>query len=83
MWKKRLQNQKEFEQLLANTSKVILDDRDLQWFASLIVNSILKILIQCLGPTSRKLVMEKALSNVKISQDLPNYILPFKDALTR
>ncbi len=40
------------------------DDRDLQWFVSLIVNSILKILVQCLGCTSRKLVMEKALSNV-------------------
>ncbi len=47
----------------------------------MIVDSILKILVQCPSPRSRKLVMGKTLSTMKISKDLLDHILFVKDAL--
>jgi hypothetical protein len=41
----------------------------------IITDFISKTLTVCFGPKSKKLVMEKALSHVKVCDDFPNYIL--------
>jgi hypothetical protein len=58
--------------------EVILDDQKLRMFASMIATSIWDVLMFCPSPRNWKLVLEKALSHVKICKYLPNYILLFK-----
>lgn len=50
-------------------------------FAS--VSTLLECLKPCPGPMARKLVMERILSNSLLQNDLPDYVLPRKDAMAQ
>jgi hypothetical protein len=63
--------------------EVILNDRKLHMFASMIATSIWDVLMFYPSPRNRLLVLEKALFHVKIYKYLPNYILPFKLAIVQ
>jgi len=55
-----------------------------QWhFTVIIANFISKTLTICFGPKSRKLVMEKTLSHVKVCDDIIYYILPAKTIIAQ
>jgi predicted component of viral defense system (DUF524 family) len=58
--------------------EVILDDRKLRMFANMITTSICDVLMFCPSLRNMKLLLEKALSHVKICKYSPNYILRFK-----
>jgi hypothetical protein len=63
--------------------EVILNDRELHMFVSMIATSIWDVLMFCQNPRNRLLVLKKALSHVIIYKYLPNYILPYKLAIAQ
>ena len=61
----------------------VLSDRDQRRIGLSIPASISKALVVCPGPQSRKLCLQYALSHHSIRRNLPNYILPFKEAIAQ
>jgi hypothetical protein len=49
----------------------------------IIVKFILSTLMVCLGPKNKKLMLDKAISHVKVREYFPNHVLPIKVAITQ
>lgn len=75
--------QKEKNDRALALNEQIMSKREQRHLATIIANFISKALMVCFGPKSRKLVMEKTLSYVKVCDDLPDYILPAETTIAQ
>jgi hypothetical protein len=68
---------------ILEASTDVIEEREQRRVAFASVSTLLECLKPCQGPMARKLVMERILSHSLIQNDLPNYILPQKDAMAQ